>query len=857
MLLTSGSRLGPYEVISTLGAGGMGEVYRARDGRLDREVALKVIAAEGAPDPDRLRRFEQEARAVAALDHPHILAVHDVGSHNGMAYVVFELLEGETLRDRLDRGPLPARKSVELAVQVCAGLAAAHARGITHRDLKPENLFLTKDGRLKILDFGLAKLTEPLGGMVEDARTQTRTDRGTWRGTAGYVSPEQVREGRADSRSDLFALGAVLYEMLAGRRAFRGPSSADTLSAILNSDPPPITSSVGPVPATLERVVRRCLEKDPEERFQSARDVGFALEALSGSGSGSGSGEAAAVDARLPPSRRWRRAGVAVLALVAAAAGGLAAGRSLWPKPIPTFKQLTFRRGWISLARFAPDGRTVIYAAGWDGKPTEIFSTRTDTAESRPLGLQFARVLSVSSTGQLAILTDPRQGSGLFSIGTLAVMPLGGGAPRELVQDVLEADWTPDGRDLCVLRRVGGEHQIELPPGTVIYRPHRRLRHMRMAPTGRHVAFLENAPGAGVNVVSLDLVSRQPRVLGRVPYNTWGLAWTPKGDEVWFTGGATQGRRDIVGVDMSGRHRLVYRSSGVVSLLDISPDGRVLLHRSIDRAGVIGRGPDEQAERDLSVFDDSSMGALSADGRTLIINEAGGPAGPVGAVYLRRTEGGDPVRLGDGVAFDLSPDGKSVLSWLDAPARLTEVRLGPGLPRTITVEGVTPSFAQWVPPLGDWIAVFGREAGRLPRLWVVSRNGGKPRPITPEGPTDGFAISPDGSKVALSIAPGTISIVPLEGGDTREIRGLPQNLVVRRWSGDGRSIFLIERYYGACEVHRLDLATEQLAVSHHVAPSDPTGVIHCSRILPSADGPGYAYEYERSLTDIVVAEGLR
>jgi eukaryotic-like serine/threonine-protein kinase len=283
MLLTAGSRLGPYEVVCPLGTGSMGEVYRARDPRLGRDVAVKVIAADGQSSPDRLRRFEQEARAVAALDHPNILSVHDVGAQDGTTYVVFELLEGETLRARLDRGPLPTRKAAELAVQVCAGLAAAHSRGITHRDLKPENLFLTRDGRVKILDFGLAKLTEPHGNGLEEARTRTRTDQGTWLGTAGYVSPEQVREGRADARSDVFALGAILYEMLAGRRVFRGRTAVDTLAAILNSDPPPISSSAGPVPKGLETVVRRCLEKDPEERFQSSRDVGFALEAVLGS----------------------------------------------------------------------------------------------------------------------------------------------------------------------------------------------------------------------------------------------------------------------------------------------------------------------------------------------------------------------------------------------------------------------------------------------------------------------------------------------------------------------------------------------------------------------------------------------
>ena len=817
--------------------------------------AASYTAADGQSSPDRLRRFEQEARAVAALDHPSILSVHDVGAQDGTTYVVFELLEGETLRTRLDRGPLPLRKAVELAVQVCAGLAAAHARGITHRDLKPENLFLTRDGRVKILDFGLAKLTEPLGDVLEEARTRTRTDRGTWLGTAGYVSPEQVREGRADARSDVFALGAILYEMLAGRRAFRGATTVDTLSAILNSDPPPINSPAGPVPTGFEAVVRRCLEKDPEERFQSARDVRFALEALLGSASS----ETVAAEAPKRIRRRGHRVGAALIVLVAAA-GGLLAGRWLSQRPAPTFKQLTFRRGWISFGRFAPDGRTVLYAAAWDGKPVEIFSTRTDTAESRPLGLPFARVLSVSSTGYVAILTYPDRENWNVLRGTLAVVPLGGGAPRELVEDVEEADWTPDGRDLCVLRWVDGEEQIELPPGTVIYRPHRGFGNMRMAPTGRHVAFVEYAPESRSSVVVLDLATRQPKVLAaNIPHNFSGLAWAPAGEEVWFTAGHTPGNRDILAVDMSGRQRLVYRSAGVLSLLDISPDGRALLHRSTDRGGVMARGSADPTERDLSVFDDSFLGGLSADGRTLVINERGGTAGPQGAVYLRRIDGGDPVRLAEGKGSDLSPDGKSVLVRLDGPARLIEVPVGPGSPRPIDLADVTLEWppVRWVPPRGDRIALFGREASRLPRLWVVGRAGGNPRPITPESAVALFAVSPDGQKVALSLAPRTVSIVPIAGGDTREIRGLPENLTVGRWSGDGRSLFLLRPHNWPCQVHRLDLATEQVELWRQIAPSDPTGIIHCAWILPSEDGRSHAYSYWRSLTDIVLAEGLR
>ncbi|HZI66739.1 MAG TPA: serine/threonine-protein kinase, partial [Thermoanaerobaculia bacterium] len=290
MTLTAGSRLGPYEIVAPIGAGGMGEVYRAKDPRLGRDVAIKVLPASVSQDHDRLRRFEQEARAAGLLNHPNITAVYDIGSADGAPYVVTELLEGETLRSRLSTGPLPVRKALDYAIQIGRGLAAAHEKGIVHRDLKPENLFLTKDGRVKILDFGLAKLKPS----ESEERQQTNlptgsigTEPGVVLGTMGYMSPEQVRGKPADHRSDIFAFGAILWEMLAGRRAFHGDTAADTMTAILTKEPPELSGTNAAVHPGLDRIVRHCLEKNPEERFHSAHDLAFDLEALSGvSGAG-------------------------------------------------------------------------------------------------------------------------------------------------------------------------------------------------------------------------------------------------------------------------------------------------------------------------------------------------------------------------------------------------------------------------------------------------------------------------------------------------------------------------------------------------------------------------------------------
>src|SRR5215471_7678066 len=277
-----GAKLGPYEILAPIGAGGMGEVYRAKDPRLGREVAIKVLPPSFAQDADRLKRFEQEARAAGILNHPNITAVHDIGSHDGAPYIVTELLEGETLRARLSTGAVPARKAIDYAIQIAKGLAAAHEKGIVHRDLKPENLFLTRDGRVKILDFGLAKLKpETVEAGQTDLQTVSGTQPGVVLGTMGYMSPEQVRGKPADARSDIFSLGTILYEMIAGRKAFRGDSAADTITAILSKEPPELSHTNKDVHPGLDRIVRHCLEKNPEERFESARDVAFDLEALS------------------------------------------------------------------------------------------------------------------------------------------------------------------------------------------------------------------------------------------------------------------------------------------------------------------------------------------------------------------------------------------------------------------------------------------------------------------------------------------------------------------------------------------------------------------------------------------------
>ncbi len=494
MTLAAGSKLGPYEILSAIGAGGMGEVYKAKDPRLGREVAIKVLPASFSQDADRLRRFEQEAKAAGVLNHPNITAVYDIGTHDDAPYVVQELLEGETLRAVLSGGRVPPRKAIDYALQIAHGLSAAHEKGIVHRDLKPENLFVTKDGRLKILDFGLAKLThQEEGNQATNFPTATAgTEPGVVMGTLGYMSPEQVRGKPADPRSDIFSFGAILYEMLSGKRAFHGDSAADTMSAILREDPPDLSVTNQSISPGLERIVRHCLEKNPEQRFHSAHDVAFALDALS-STSATGAGSVAPIPAGGRKRQLLPAAGLALA--LAAVAIAYFLGRRAESRARPegaSFQQLTFRQQAIFSARFAADGKTIVFSAAPKGNSPELFVVRPEFPDPRPMGVRAVHLLSVSSRGELAVLTGAHYLAHNLFQGTLARMPLEGGAPRDVLENVREADWSPDGADLAVIREVNGKDRLEFPVGKVLFETGGYLSDPRFSPKGDRIAFFEH-----------------------------------------------------------------------------------------------------------------------------------------------------------------------------------------------------------------------------------------------------------------------------------------------------------------------------------------------------------------------------
>jgi hypothetical protein len=856
MTLATGSRLGPYEIVASLGAGGMGEVYRARDTRLGREVAVKVLPAEVATDQERLHRFEQEARAASALSHPNILTLFDVGRDGETSFLVTELLEGDSLRARLADGALPPRKAIEIGVEIARGLAAAHAKGIVHRDLKPENLFLTRDGVVKILDFGLAKLTLPESGAIAEATTVPgMTATGMVMGTAGYMAPEQVRGESADARSDLFALGCVLYELVSGRRAFAGNTAPETLSAILRDEPAPLAAP-GPTGSVLEGIVRRCLEKRPEDRFQSARDLGFALEAVAHPGSGSG--VSVAHPQRSAPARR-ARAGIALGAVVGLALGAAGAWlASRRPAPAsgpPSFQRITFQRGNILHGRFAPDGQSVVYSASWEGRPTEIFTVRIDGPESRPLGLPKSDLQAVSRSGELLIL---RKQSGLtttsFGLGTLARSSLSGGAPRDLLEAVRSADWLDDERIVVSRNRGVGHDVLELPLGTPV------LENPSSPPRVSHdqsLVAVFRASQAGSELVVLDSAGKVEWSLQSAPSDL--VAWHPNG-EIWF-GAAFGSNAGLFAVRPGGSRRLVLHGPGWL-IHDISADGRALLERGILRLGVRFHGAGDAAERELSWLDGSSLRGMSSDGRSLLLSERGDGGGARGGVYLRSSDGAPAVRLADGNALALSEDGRWVLTRAPGePARHWLVPAGAGEPRALDLGDDEVLAAVALPGPEPRFVVTVRTPTGAVHVEQIGAAGRTGLPLESGFFSTSAAISPDGRRIAYNPRGGRfgeIRLCELSSGVCQTPLAVGADSAVVQWSADGRSLWLRDWGEPRIRLSRLDLETGARETWLELGADDEANVISLNNLYLSRDGRIYAFG--RSVVEessLFVVDGLR
>jgi serine/threonine protein kinase len=869
MALTSGTKIGPYEIVAPIGAGGMGEVFRAKDTRLGRDVAIKVLPETFAKDSDRLRRFEQEARAVAALNHPNILAIHDIGEYNGSPYLVSELLEGHSLRAEMNNGALPARRAVEYAAQVAQGLAAAHDKGIVHRDLKPENVFVTHDGRLKILDFGLAKLAK-LHAATDDNATltlddaQQETTPGMVLGTVGYMSPEQVRGEPADARSDIFALGTILYEMLSGQRAFRRDTSAETMTAILKEDLPEISTTNKPIAPVIERTVRRCLEKKPQQRFQSARDLAFDLEGLSGNTGTSGSHAVSAPPEKTPSNWLIPLVAGLVLALAAGIAGWFFGARNATTTP-PLYHQLTFERGLVYAARFAPDGRSIYYSAAWKGQPVQIYSTVPDSPESRPLNLINSTLFATSST-ELAISLGCKDRYIGNCEGTLATVPISGGAPRQIAEGVPSADWTADAGEMAVIRVVGGKYRVEFPRGKVIYESVNSLGYLRISPRGNAVAFAEfvSVDGDAGSVVALDKNGK--KLIQTAPFiSVEGVAWPPSGEEVWYASTLTEGWADAIhATSLKGKERTVLRLPGMLRLHDVSHDGRILLSRESWRSGLQFRGAADSKERDFSWLDYAQLRDLSADGSQIAFDDWGSAAGAVGLSYVRKTDGSPAVKLGEWSATVFSPDGTRVFateaSSVGQGVHVALVPTGVGETQKLRSVGIQQMGPKGFMPDGKSV-YFSADDGHGWRMCIQDLVGGMPRAITPviSGRPSHFETqlaSPDGKFIFAPDVNGKGNLYPIDGGQPKIVPGwLPQDFWIT-FAADGHSAYVYHDDKTSAPVYKLDLATGKRELVMTLAPSDPAGVTAVLNVRMTPDGKTYAYCYDLELSDLFIVENV-
>jgi serine/threonine protein kinase/Tol biopolymer transport system component len=852
-----GKVLGHYRVIEKIGSGGMGEVYRASDERLGRDVALKILKPSLAHDQDRLRRFEQEARAAAALSHPNIVAIYDIGMHDGAPYIVSELLEGQTLRERLLNGSIPRRQAIDYARQIAQGLTAAHEKRIVHRDLKPENLFLTKDGRIKILDFGIAKLLNSAfdseageAGSIASMTTQTRS--GSLLGTIAYMSPEQLRGKAVDHRTDIFSFGAIFYEMLTGKRAFAGETQVDTMTLILKEDPPEMIREGQDIPGAFEQVVRHCLEKEPENRFQSARDLAFALSTLADVTT---SRQILPFRLETTRFRTWMLRIAAALLLVVAA---IYLGIRLRTVQNPDFRRVTFERGTVYSARFTPDGRTVVYGASWNGRPLQIYSTIPDSLLARPLELSSAYLLGISRSSELALTMHGRPGSRLdLEGGMLADAPMLGGTPREILQDVAWADWSPDGQ-LAVVHHVNGRDHLEYPIGKVLYQTSGSISNIRFSPGGDRIAFLDHPKrwdDSGFVCVT-DLSGHKTTLSADWGW-VYGLAWSAQGNEVWFSAVEKgSSNRSLWAVNLSGRQRKVLTVPGGLTLQDIAPDGRILATIDMERLAMEWSGKEKQV-RDLSWFDWSIAKDISSDGQSVLFEEGAEPAGLNNAVAIRKVDGSPPIRLGDGTADTLSPDGKWAISFLPSgPARLKLLSVGPGQSREIALPELErlQNGSHFLPD-GKRIVVNGNEPGHPGRTYVVDVAGGKPVPVTPEG-VYATLPSPDGKFLAGETADRKLDLFPLDGGPVRHIPDLEPGYVLAHWSADSQALYVYRSGEMPLKIQRLDIATGKTKPVRELVPADRGGVVSIAPVVTNMDASEFAYTYYQTLSVLYVVSGL-
>ena len=864
MSLTSGKRLGPYEIQSALGAGGMGEVYRARDTRLDRTVAIKVLPHHLSSNPDLKQRFEREARAISCLNHPRICTLHDIGHQDGIDFLVMECLEGESLAERLRRGPLSLKETLKIGVEVCEALEAAQKAGIVHRDLKPANIMLTKNGA-KLMDFGLAKpAAAGLGSsasapLLSAAKTMSEatplsplTSAGMVIGTIQYMAPEQIEGKEADARSDLFALGSVLYEMATSKRPFEGKSQISVASAILEKDPEPMRTLKPLTPAAFERVVISCLAKNPEDRFQNAHDVRLDLEWIAEDLPQLTAQYSAQIDKSRFKILPWA---ITVAVVLLAVGAILVAQRE---KPAPQYTSVTFREGTLSGARFSHDGQTIVFSGRWEGEPAQMSVARVGSPESRSMGIPAAEVAAISSSDELAIFLGCEENFFLNCGGTLATVSLAGGSPRTLAEHVAQADWHPDGKRMVISVSSPDGPRLEFPPGHVIYQQRAGwFGHPRFSPDGSMIAF-ENHPIAGNDDGKVELLDMNGK--HSVFFNSSsveGLAWSPDGKELWFAATETGGWADtIFAVRPGGKPRVVLTSPSI-RLYDISKDGLVLLSHETWRRQLIGLFPGDKSDRPYSWNDDTQPTAITTDGRLISFYESG----ELYAIardyqsYYRPTDGSPAVRLGVG-APAISPDGKWVVlgsnqSGSKRPLQLQP--LGPGSPRDLATPGLIAfNRVRWSDDNRQIVYEAQTEQGGWNTYRQLIASG--PPILLIANIRDSYpALSPDGKMAALRKERAGVYLCSAGGGQPVKLKAASDEEFPIRFTEGGKSLLVADTTGRELVLTLIDLASGRRQLWKRLDTESRADQL----FVATPDLKYYAYPFPRYSSVLYTVENLR
>ncbi|MCA1625910.1 MAG: protein kinase [Acidobacteria bacterium] len=874
------SEFASYKLQILLGRGGMGAVFLAVDTRLGRSVALKILPPTIAENSEIVLRFRQEAKAASAISHPNIAHIYEFGIYEGMYFLAMEYVPGKTLRDLLKEKQIDLRGALDIAIQVADALKAAHQEHITHRDIKPENIILTKDGLVKVLDFGLAKLG------VERRVSETsslETTPGTIIGTTAYMSPEQIRGNQIDERTDLWSLGILIYELVTGERPFTGNTRSDIQAAILLQEPLllPFSEEL----PDLNRIVHKALAKDVAARYQSAKEI-------------------------IPELRSFQRQVYDFLQLndeqkplVSSVKPKLVTGSqhntitndkrfnngrvSVQSLSAPKIKQLTFRQGVIQSAKFSYDNQTIVYDAAWGGAEPELYSIHRDAWDSQPMGLKQINVFAISPTGEMAVALRRKFLRGYVSVATLARIHQRGGTPRELLENVQWADWYPDkerlaklfdNQCLAIVREVEGRSRLEYPIGNVLYETGGWISYPRFSPSGEAIAFIDHptlADDSGA-VAVIDLQGKdkfEKRVLSDGWISIRGLAWNGAAGEIWFTATREGNARALYAVasnseiiDGTSNERLVYKGFGSLTLHDLCPDGTTALI-TVDKTRIrilSGNCSEEREECDLSWHDWSLVRDLSPDGETILFTEAGESGGSLYSVYVRKTDSSPALRLGNGSALSLSPDRKfALVSLLTMPRQLALLPTGAG--ETKMLQPYEPKSLKYQPwacwfPDGKKILFAANESDKGTKLYVQELDG---EPVCLTAEQEGMeissphSISPDGKQVAIINSEKRICLYGIEDSKRELLPDLTADYLVVGWSGDGSYLFIRERGQVPAIVYRYELATAKTEEWLRLMPQDKTGVHEILRVLLTPDGKSYAYSYVRDLSDLFLIEGLQ